>query len=139
MRGVVLRRPRRRRIWTAGLKEDDAIPQISYPEKPSRATHACLQEYPEGVLSRWWRKRETSVEQGPLFEAVRSAIVDVQAYARSHGGDIRLLGVSEEGNVKIRLQGTCRGCPMSAFTIRHGVEERLRQLVPEAARVTVVD
>ncbi len=73
--------------------------------------------------------------QGPLFPQVRAAMADVQAYARSHGGEIELVGVNDEGDVTLRLHGSCRGCPMSSLTIRHGVEEQLRILVPGVRRV----
>lgn len=72
---------------------------------------------------------------GPLYAQVRAAIEDVQAYARSHGGQIHLMGVSAEGDVRIKLTGTCRGCPMSALTLKFGVEEQLRVLVPGVRRV----
>lgn len=76
------------------------------------------------------RPEPEPVEMGPLFAQVKAAIENVQAYARSHGGDIRLLGVSEDGDVKIKLTGACSGCPMSGLTIKHGVEEQLKMLVP---------
>lgn len=60
---------------------------------------------------------------------------EVQAYARSHGGEIDLLGVNEEGDVRIRFRGTCVGCPMSAITLRLGIEERLKALVPGVRKV----
>jgi Fe-S cluster biogenesis protein NfuA len=72
------------------------------------------------------RSRQEPEEQGPLYTPVREAISSVQAYARSHGGEIELVGVSDDGDVKIRL----RGCPMSEMTLKHGIEEQLRQLVP---------
>jgi Fe-S cluster biogenesis protein NfuA len=74
-------------------------------------------------------------QQGPLYPAVREAITEVQAYARSHGGDIELVSVSDEGEVTIRLRGACRSCPMSAFTLRYGVEEQLRALVPGVGKI----
>ncbi|AIE87630.1 Nitrogen-fixing NifU [Fimbriimonas ginsengisoli Gsoil 348] len=72
---------------------------------------------------------------GPLYPQVRSAMNDVQAYARSHGGEIELLSVTEEGDVTIRMAGACRGCPMSALTLKHGIEEQLRLLVPGVRKV----
>ncbi len=81
------------------------------------------------------RKRPEPVEQGPLYGDVRSAMEDVKAYARSHGGDIELLGVSDGGDVTVRMAGACRGCPMSALTLKHGIEGQLRQLVPGVNRV----
>ena len=74
--------------------------------------------------------RPDPAEQGPLFGEVRDAMAGVQAYARSHGGEIELVGVDNAGNVTIRLRGACRGCPMSALTLKHGIEEQLRALVP---------
>jgi Fe-S cluster biogenesis protein NfuA len=63
---------------------------------------------------------------GPLFPQVKQAMVDVQAYARSHGGEIQLLGVSEEGDVKIKFSG---------LTLKHGIESQLRELVPGVKKI----
>lgn len=84
------------------------------------------------------RSRPEPEAQGPLYPEVRDAIASVQAYARSHGGEIELVGVSDEGDVTIRLRGACRGCPMSALTLKHGVEEQLQALVPGVRRVEQV-
>jgi Fe-S cluster biogenesis protein NfuA len=78
------------------------------------------------------------VEEGPLYPQVKNAMVDVQAYARSHGGQIHLLGVSEEGDVKIRLTGACNGCPMSDLTLKRGIEDQLKVVVPGVRRVVQV-
>jgi Fe-S cluster biogenesis protein NfuA len=78
------------------------------------------------------------VETGALFPQVKSAMVDVQAYARSHGGQILLLGVSQEGDVKIKLSGACNGCPMSDLTLKRGIEDQLKVAVPGVRRVVQV-
>jgi Fe-S cluster biogenesis protein NfuA len=77
-------------------------------------------------------------EGGTLLPQVRSAMSDVQAYARSHGGQIHLIGVSHDGEVKIRLAGACNGCPMSGLTLKRGIEDQLRLLVPGVRRVVQV-
>jgi len=77
-------------------------------------------------------------EMGPLFPQVKSAMENVQAYARSHGGEIRLMGVSPEGDVKIKLSGACNGCPMSGLTLKHGIELQLRELVPGVRKIEQV-
>jgi len=80
-------------------------------------------------------KQDIPQEQGPLYAAVRDALVEVRAYARSHGGEIELLSVSDDGIVKVRMKGTCRGCPLADFTLRQGVEAQLKILVPGVASV----
>ena len=82
---------------------------------------------------------EPKGHEGPLFAAVRDAMQDVQAYARSHGGTIQLVGVSDDGDVQVRFAGACKGCPLSGVTLKLGVEERLRVLVPGVRKVVVAD
>lgn len=84
------------------------------------------------------RRPAPPVEAGPLYEAVREAMAEVQAYARSHGGQIHLVGVSAEGNVTIRMSGNCDGCPLSDITLKLGIERQLRLLVPGVGRVLQV-
>lgn len=55
-----------------------------------------------------------------------------------HAGNIEFVGV-EEGVVKVRLLGTCRGCPLSQLTLKAGVEELLREKVPGVKSVEAVE
>lgn len=87
------------------------------------------------MLKFFGRKEIREGDMGPLYPQVRAAMVDVQAYARSHGGEIHLLGVSAEGDVSIKLTGACNGCPMSGLTLKHGIEEQLKILVPGVRKV----
>ena len=65
---------------------------------------------------------------------VRQALEDVRPYLGSHGGGVELLGV-EEGVARVRLDGTCNGCPSSAVTLRNAIEEAIMQAAPELERV----
>jgi Fe-S cluster biogenesis protein NfuA len=86
-----------------------------------------------------FRKKEIKEgEMGPLYPQVRAAMLDVQAYARSHGGEIHLVGVSNDGDVTIKLTGACNGCPMSGLTLKHGIEEQLKALVPGVRKINEI-
>jgi Fe-S cluster biogenesis protein NfuA len=61
---------------------------------------------------------------------VRRALDDVRPYLGSHGGGVELLGV-EEGVARVRLDGTCNGCPSSAVTLRNAIEEAIMRAAPE--------
>ncbi len=54
-----------------------------------------------------------------------------------HAGNIELVAV-DEGVVKVRLLGTCHGCPLSGLTLKAGVEELLKERVPGVERVEAV-
>jgi Fe-S cluster biogenesis protein NfuA len=65
---------------------------------------------------------------------VRQALEDVRPYLGSHGGDVELLGV-EGGAARVRLGGTCNGCPSSTVTLRNAIEEAILRAAPELERV----
>jgi Fe-S cluster biogenesis protein NfuA len=46
------------------------------------------------------------------------------------GGDIIYEGF-EEGTVKLKLRGSCSGCPSSSMTLKHGIQSLLIRLFPE--------
>ena len=61
---------------------------------------------------------------------VRRALEDVRPYLGSHGGDVALLAI-EDGVARVRLEGTCNGCPSSTVTLRNAIEEAIMQAAPE--------
>jgi Fe-S cluster biogenesis protein NfuA/nitrite reductase/ring-hydroxylating ferredoxin subunit len=69
---------------------------------------------------------------------VAQVIDRVRPYMQSHGGDVELVEVQPD-TVYIRLLGACNGCSMSAVTLREGVEEALREHVPEIQKIEVVE
>lgn len=66
---------------------------------------------------------------------IESALEKIRPSLQRDGGDIELVGVSEDGVVTVRLTGACGGCPMSQMTLRHGVERLLREQVAGISRV----
>jgi Fe-S cluster biogenesis protein NfuA len=66
---------------------------------------------------------------------IEAALEKIRPSLQRDGGDIELVGVSEEGVVTVRLTGACGGCPMSQMTLRHGVERLLKEQVAGISRV----
>jgi len=71
-------------------------------------------------------------------EKVAEVLDDVRPSLQAHGGDVQLVDVTEDGVVKVKLQGACQGCPMATMTISRGVETRLKQAIPEVKEVKAV-
>ena len=65
---------------------------------------------------------------------VRQALEEVRPYLGSHGGGVELLGV-EEGVARLRLDGTCNGCPSSAVTLRNAIEGAVLKAAPDVERI----
>jgi Fe-S cluster biogenesis protein NfuA len=68
---------------------------------------------------------------------VEKALDDVRPYLGSHGGDVELLGVSEHGVVRLRLLGSCDGCPSSSVTLKLAVEGAVEAAAPEVTGIEV--
>ncbi|NIO36443.1 NifU family protein [Candidatus Bathyarchaeota archaeon] len=68
---------------------------------------------------------------------VERAIEEIRPNLQADGGDLELVDVND-GIAKVRLKGACVGCPMSTMTIKMGVENFLKQKVPEITKVETV-
>ncbi len=68
---------------------------------------------------------------------VAKALEEVRPHLQMDGGDVELVDI-EDGVVKVRLKGTCAGCPMSQMTVKWGVENYLKKKVPGVKSVEAV-
>ncbi len=65
---------------------------------------------------------------------VEKALDEIRPNIQADGGDVKLISV-DKGIVKVKLQGHCVGCPMSALTLKQGIESHIKQRVPEIVKV----
>jgi len=72
-----------------------------------------------------------------LKTEVAKALEEVRPHLQADGGDVELVDI-EDGVVKVRLKGTCAGCPMSQMTVKWGVENYLKKKVPGVKSVEAV-
>lgn len=68
---------------------------------------------------------------------VEAALAEIKPQIQADGGDIDLVAI-ENNIVKVRLRGACVGCPMSALTLKQGVERIIKSKVPEIQSVEAV-
>ena len=81
---------------------------------------------------------ETSTEK-TFEEKVKELIDVIRPELQSHGGDVELVGIDAENNVKVRLQGACQGCPGARMTLKLGIERILKEKLPEVNEVIEVE
>jgi Fe-S cluster biogenesis protein NfuA len=70
----------------------------------------------------------------PVEERAARALEEVRPYVRSHGGDVELAGI-ESGVARVRLSGSCRGCPSSSATLQRVVSDAILGAAPELSGV----
>ena len=70
-------------------------------------------------------------------QEVREALEEVRPHLQADGGDIDFVEI-KDGVVKVRLKGSCAGCPMSQMTIKWGVENFLNKKIPGIKSVEAI-
>ena len=73
-----------------------------------------------------------------MKEKVQEVLDRIRPSLQADGGDVELVGVGEDGIVKVRLQGACKGCPMSQMTLKNGIESLMKKEIPEVKSVESV-
>jgi len=63
-------------------------------------------------------------------EQVEKALDEIRPALQRDGGNVDLVEVTEDGIVRVKLVGACAGCPMSQMTLRQGIENRLKEVIP---------
>jgi Fe-S cluster biogenesis protein NfuA len=67
---------------------------------------------------------------------IQRALERIRPYLGSHAGGVRYLGVTD-GVARLRLEGSCHGCPSSAVTVRLAIEGAVTEAAPEVSEVVV--
>jgi Fe-S cluster biogenesis protein NfuA len=73
-----------------------------------------------------------------MKEKVEKALKKIRPFLEAEGGNVELVDVTDDGVVKLRLSGACGCCPMSAYTLKMGIEQKLKEEVPEVKSVEQV-
>lgn len=82
-------------------------------------------------------KKATAVasDDSPVVQKIKEIIDnEIRPAVAMDGGDI-VFDKYEDGRVYLHMKGACSGCPSSAYTLKQGIETRLKEAVPEIVEV----
>jgi len=78
---------------------------------------------------------DVAEEDRDIVEQIKELLdTRVRPAVAGDGGDVIFRGF-RDGVVKLHMQGACSGCPSSAATLKHGIENLLKHYVPEVRAV----
>jgi Fe-S cluster biogenesis protein NfuA len=72
-----------------------------------------------------------------MREQVEKILNEIRPNLQADGGDVELIDV-QDGTVKVKLKGSCAGCPMSQMTLKMGIERMLKEQVKDIKEVVSV-
>ena len=74
-----------------------------------------------------------------LIKKVNAVIDSIRPYLKADGGDVTLVDITDDMSVKVKLTGACHGCPFSMMTLKSGIEQTVKEKIPELKEVIAVD
>lgn len=69
---------------------------------------------------------------------IEEALESMRPFLRKDGGDVELVSY-EDYIVKLKLLGACSTCNISHLTMKAGLEESIKKLLPEVEKVVAVE
>lgn len=73
-----------------------------------------------------------------IEQNIKEAIENIRPFLQRDGGDLEFIEYTADKIVKVRLQGTCHGCPGAQMTLKGVIERILKEQYPEIAGVESV-
>ncbi len=74
-----------------------------------------------------------------FLNRIEGALDTIRPYLEADGGNVKVLEVTDEMVLKLELLGACGSCPMSAMTLKAGVEQAVLRAVPELVSVEAIN
>jgi Fe-S cluster biogenesis protein NfuA len=113
--------------------------EVEWPDlaQPLVDSIRAFVESGEGPLGPEHQPPEQGASDG-VVERIRQILDDeIRPAVAMDGGDIIFAGY-RDGVVELYMQGACQGCPSSTLTLKMGIEQRLREAVPEVQAVEAI-
>ena len=78
-------------------------------------------------------------EKARLLNQIEIALDDIRPHLAVDGGNVSVVELTDQMQVKVRWTGACESCSMSAMTLKAGVEQAVRTRLPEILSVEAVN
>ena len=117
---------------TVTKAEDKEWEEIKEPLK------AIIKEYLEAdkpLITKFSETTQAAIEETEIEKSIKNILDEyVRPAVEQDGGAISFHSYNE-GVVKVLLQGSCSGCPSATVTLKAGIENLLKRMVPEVTAV----
>ena len=73
-----------------------------------------------------------------ITRKIKNVLDQIRPYIQQDGGDIEFVELSDDYIVNVELKGACGSCPLSTVTLKDGVENAMKKVIPEIKSVEAV-
>ena len=80
-----------------------------------------------------------TTETEELLKRVEKSLDTMRPYLNDDGGNVEVVEITDDMQVRLKLVGACSTCPQSFMTMKAGIEEAVRRAVPEIKSVVAIN
>jgi Fe-S cluster biogenesis protein NfuA len=70
-----------------------------------------------------------------LEQQIKTALDSVRPSLQADGGDVEFVSIADDGTVSLKLTGACGCCPHAQMTLKNGIENFLKEKIPQVTAV----
>lgn len=116
------------------ITKDDDVEWYTIKESLKHFIHNYLESKESVVIDKQSSETNTE-EESEISIRIRTLLEEyVKPAVEQDGGAIEFHSF-DDGVVKVLLQGSCSGCPSSMITLKSGIENLLKSMIPEVTSV----
>ncbi len=78
-------------------------------------------------------------DQTVLLERIEKALDQIRPYLSEDLGGVEVVKITSQGELQIRWLGNCEHCKMSEMTLKAGIENAIRERIPEIKAVIPIN
>lgn len=71
------------------------------------------------------------------LQEIDQSLDEIRPHLAADGGNVELIDITDDQNLRIKWLGNCDGCSMSTFTLKAGIEQVIKSKFPEINSVVV--
>ena len=78
------------------------------------------------------------MEKEVIERKVKNILKQIEPYLKADGGGVEFVRLDDDMTVWVNLTGHCANCPHSTQTLKNGIENTMKSVIPEIKSVEKV-
>ena len=78
------------------------------------------------------------MEKEAIIQKVKNVLTQIEPYLKADGGGVEFVRLDDDMTVWVNLTGHCANCPHSSQTLKNGIENTMKSVIPEIKSVEKV-
>ena len=75
------------------------------------------------------------MDREAIIKKVKNVLLQIEPYLKADGGGVEFVRMDDDMTVWVKLTGHCANCPHSTQTLKNGIENTMKSVIPEIKAV----